>query len=134
MKATELMIGNYVKDIRNGNILKVYGIHDGGISVLLPNKEIASYYESVLAPIPLKRVHLTKNGFEARDENDEEFVFNDGYEIMVDFSGGCPEIDIAAIISLSINFAEKDLWMQCDYVHELQNAMSLFGIEKKIKL
>lgn len=134
MDVKELMIGNYVKDIRNGNILKVYGIHDGGISVLLPNKEIASYCESVIAPIPLKRVHLTKNGFEVKDENDEEFVFNDGYEIMVDFSGFYPEMEMPPIISLSINFAEKELWMQCDYVHVLQNAMSLFGIEKKIKL
>lgn len=134
MDVKELMIGNYVKDIKNGNILKVYGIHDGGISVLLPNKEIASYHESVLAPIPLKRVHLTKNGFYARDEYDEGFVFNDGYEIMVDFGGGCPEMDIPPIISLSIIFAEKELWMQCDYVHVLQNAISLFGIEKKIKL
>lgn len=134
MKAKELMIGDYVKDSRNGNILKVYGIHDGGISVLLPNKEIVAYYESILEPIPLKRIHLTKNGFMAKDADDEDFVFYDGYEIMVDFEGGYPEMDIPPIISLSIKFAEKDLWMQCDTVHELQHAMRLFEIKKEIKL
>lgn len=134
MKANDLMIGDYVKDSRNGNILKVYGVHDGGISVLLKNKEIAAYYESVLEPIPLKRIHLTKNGFMAKDADDEEFIFYDGYKIMVDFEGGYPEMDIPPIISLSIEFAEKELWMQCDNVHELQQAMRLFGIEKQIKI
>lgn len=134
MKVNELMIGDYVKDSRNGNILKVYGIHDGGISVLLPNKEIVAYYESILEPIPLKRIHLTKNGFMAKDADDEEFIFYDGYEIMVDFGGGYPEMDIPPIISLSIKFAEKELWMQCDNIHELQHAMRLFEIEKEIKL
>lgn len=134
MKVNELMIGDYVKDSRNGNILKVYGIHDGGISVLLPNKEIVAYYESILEPIPIKRIHLTKNGFMAKDADDEEFIFYDGYEIMVDFGGGYPEMDIPPIISLSIKFAEKELWMQCDNIHELQHAMRLFEIEKEIKL
>ena len=134
MKVNELMIGDYVKDSRNGNILKVYGVLDGGISVILPNKEIAAYHESILEPIPLKRVHLTKNGFIAKDADDEEFRFYDGFEIMVDFGGGYPEMDIPPIISLSIKFAEKELWMQCDNLHELQHAMRLFGIEKEIKL
>ena len=134
MKASELMIGDYVKDSRNGNILKVYGIHDGGISVLLPNGEVAAYYESILEPIPLKRVHLTKNGFCAKDAQDIEFVFKNGYEIMVEFDGGYSEMNIPPIISLSIQFAEKDLWMQCDYVHILQKAMRLFEIPKQIKL
>ena len=134
MKANELMVGDYIKDSRNGNVLKVYGIHDGGISVLLPNKEIVTYYESILEPIPLKRIHFTKNGFMAKDADDEVFVFYDGYEIMVDFGGGYLEMDIPPTISLSIKFAEKELWMQCDNVHELQHAMRLFGIEKEIKL
>ena len=70
----------------------------------------------------------------AKDADDEDFVFYDGYEIMVDFEGGYPEMDIPPIISLSIKFAEKDLWMQCDTVHELQHAMRLFEIKKEIKL
>ena len=39
-----------------------------------------------------------------------------------------------ATIFLSINFAEKELRMPILYVHELQHAMRLFGIEKEIEL
>lgn len=89
-----------------------------------------------IEPIPLKRIHLTKNGFHAVDDSDEEFVFKDGYKISVIFVGGetIDGVETPPIISLAIRFAEKDLWMQIEYVHQLQHALKLFEIDKDIVL
>lgn len=86
-------------------------------------------YNNKFEPIPLKKLHLTKNGFKPTDETDMRFVYRDGYEIKV-------MIDeyIRDSMFLSIEFAEKNIWMPIEYVHELQHAMRLFGIEKEIKL
>ena len=96
-----------------------------------------------LEPIVLKRIHLTKNGFKATNAEDTEFVYRDGYEINVLFDEGCEIYEqdgktlfdkIPPSMFLTINFAEKDIWMPIEYVHELQHAMRLFGIEKEIEL
>ena len=85
--------------------------------------------------IPIKRIHLTKNGFKAREYTDDtEFYYYDCYEINVSFDEGLPEDDIPPVIFLTIEFAEKSLCMPIEYVHELQQAMRLMGCDKKIEL
>ena len=85
--------------------------------------------------IPLKRIHLTKNGFKAREYTDDtEFYYYDCYEINVSFDEGLPEDDIPPVIFLTIEFAEKSLCMPIEYVHELQQAMRIMGCDKEIKL
>lgn len=88
-----------------------------------------------LEPIVLKRIHLTKNGFEAREETDDtEFYYYDCYEINVSFDDCLPEDDIPPTIYLYIDFAEKDIAMPIEYVHELQQAMRIMGCDKTIEL
>lgn len=96
-----------------------------------------------LEPIALKRIHLTKNGFKATNAEDTEFVYRDGYEVKVLFDDGCEIYEqdgktlfdkIPPIIFLSIEFAEKDIAMPIEYVHELQQAMRIMGCDKEIKL
>ena len=84
--------------------------------------------------IPIKRIHLTKNGFRAIDVSDQIFVYKDGYEVKVVFDEGIPDMNIPPFISLSIMFAEKDLTMPIEYVHQMQQAMRLMGCDKKIEL
>lgn len=84
--------------------------------------------------IPLKRIHLTKNGFRAIDVSDQIFVYKDCYEVKVVFDEGIPDMNLPPFINLSIMFAEKDLSMPIEYVHELQQAMRLMGCDKKIEL
>lgn len=105
---------------------------DGGL--WMTDSKGDDFYTSFqdIEPVPLKRIHLTKNGFKATDEDDREFVYRDGYAITVNFEGGI--LDAEPIISLSIDFAEKDLWMEIEYVHQLQQPMRIFGIDKDIKL
>jgi hypothetical protein len=45
-----------------------------------------------------------------------------------------PADDIPPTIFLSIDFAEKDIAMPIEYVHELQQAMRIMGCDKEIKL
>ena len=84
--------------------------------------------------IPINRIHLTKNGFRAIDVSDQIFVYKDGYEVKVVFDEGIPDMNIHPFISLSIMFAEKDLTMPIEYVHQMQQAMRLMGCDKKIEL
>ena len=125
MKAKELMIGDWVyrpdcydqvKEIR----------HDG----IIGNDDLRGLITfNKLEPIPLKRIHLTKNGFNATNAEDTEFVYRDGYEIKVMI-----EEDLADAIFLSIEFAERNIWKEIKYVHELQQALRLMRGEQEIRL
>lgn len=61
-------------------------------------------------------------------------TIEDGYQVNVEYDTGIEALGIEPTIYLNINFAEKELFKQITYVHELQQAMRLFGIEKGIKL
>ena len=149
MKAEELQIGDWVQTIEHCK----YAGAIGTVKTLIDHKDDANAYFKVflqnntihigiedicsddIKPIPLEKVHLTKNGFKAREETDDtEFYYYDCYEINVSFDDGLPEEDIPPATFLTIEFAEKSLCMPIEYVHELQQAMRLFGIEKEIEL
>lgn len=105
--------------------------HKSGIGIM----DGADIPEFRVDPIPLQKIHLIKNGFECRENTDDtEFFFNDGYEINVNFDEGLPEEEIPPCIFLSIDFAEKNIMMPIEYVHELQHALRLCGINKEITL
>lgn len=134
MKANELMIGDYVN--YRGQIIKVTSLYDKGGSneVGWSDKESVWVNADNVKPIPLEKVHLTKNGFEAREETDDtEFYYYDCYEINVSFDEGISEENIPPIIYLTIEFAEKSIAMPIEYVHELQQAMRIMGCDKEIE-
>lgn len=143
MKANELMIGDWVQIVEPCK----YAGAIGRIKTLIDHKDDENAYFKVflqentkhigiedicsedIKPIPLVRIHLTKNGFKATNAEDTEFVYRDGYEIKVMI-----EEDLADAIFLSIEFAERNIWMEIKYVHELQQAMRLMGCEQEIRL
>ena len=134
MKTTELMIGDWVfNKHHNKNIqLTPYDFFTHTHNEF-GEQELAPFAKPTfgmdLEPIALKRIHLTKNGFKATNAEDTEFVYRDGYEIKV-------MIDeyISDSMFLSIEFADKNIWMPIEYVHELQQAMRIMGCDKEIKL
>ena len=135
MKANELMIGDYVN--YRGQIIKVTSLYDKGGSneVGWSDKESVGVNADNVESIPLEKIHLIKNGFKAREETvDTEFYYYDGYEINVSFDEGISEENIPPIIFLTIEFAEKDIAMPIEYVHELQQAMRIMGCDKEIEL
>ena len=66
MKKEELMIGDWVYNTHNSQYEKVYEIGSG--LVMLDYNDLYEYDE--IEPIPLKRIHLTKNGFKVTDAED----------------------------------------------------------------
>ena len=140
MKANELQIGDWVECVDSTHKKKVYAkvcaIEEGQTCILVEKDNSNWFLDiSLLKPIPLKRVHLVKNGFEVREDTDDtEFYYYDCYEINVSFDEGLPEDDIPPIIFLTIEFAEKSIAMPIEYVHELQQAMRIMGCDKEIEL
>ena len=137
MKAKELSVGYWVYFKKNkiyAQITEIYKTLDAEPKrmVALASSKGERYCVSIdeIEPISLKKIHLTKNRFRVINDGDTRFVFNDGYQIMVEFAGNQDD----PIICLSINFADKELWMEIEYVHQLQLAMYLLGVEKEIKL
>ena len=140
MKAEELMIGDWVYNKHHGKNIRLtqydffnHTHNEFGEQELMPCARPT--FGRDLEPIVLKRIHLTKNGFEAREETDDtEFYYYDCYEINVSFDEGLPEDNIPPVIFLTIEFAEKSLCMPIEYVHELQQAMRIMGCDKTIEL
>ena len=135
MNARELMIGDWIyskSDNKNHKVNSIIIQKDG--SVLVATEDDLSF-DYMFEPIPIKRIHLTKNGFKVREETDDsEFYYYDCYEINVSFDEGISEENIPPIIFLTIEFAEKSVAMPIEYVHELQQAMRVMGCDKKIEL
>ena len=135
MSGKELMIGDWVcykNDNKYHQISSVNMQRDGSVLIAIENDLSFDY---MFEPIPIKRIHLTKNGFKVREETDDsEFYYYDCYEINVSFDEGISEENIPPIIFLTIEFAEKSIAMPIEYVHELQQAMRVMGCDKKIEL
>lgn len=138
MNARELMIGDWIyskSDNKNHKVNSIIIQKDGSVLVAMEDDLSFDY---MFEPIPIKRIHLTKNGFKAKDVEDSLFVYKDGFTIAIRFDEGINEPENGLIIPpsifLSIKFAEKDIWMPIEYIHEMQHAMKLFGIDKEIEL
>ena len=125
MKATELQIGSWVS--YNNKAQQVLEISDIDNEVYLSAAGVVDITE--VNPITLKKVHLTHNGFKATNAEDTEFVYRDGYEVKV-----MTDEYMRDSMFLSIEFADKNIWMPIEYVHELQQAMRIMGCDKKIEL
>jgi hypothetical protein len=140
MKATELMIGDWVECVDSTHKKKVYAkvcaIEEGQTCILMEKDNCNWFLDiSLLKPIPLEKIHLVKNGFKVREYSDEtEFYYYDCYEINVSFDEGISEENIPPIIYLTIELAEKSIAMPIEYVHELQQAMRIMGCDKEIEL
>ena len=126
MKATELMIGDWVFVPHNGSAThygRVCGIYDSGAVSNTLEKDSGLTKASALSPIPLTREILEKNGFRYYHRNfaqlSEESEFALRHDKCADENG-------------------VSLWtygcIKICFVHELQHALKLCGIEKDIVL
>lgn len=119
MKSTDLMIGDWV--YRPDCYSKVKEIRENGIIGLDHLRGIISFEE--LKPIPLTPEILEKNGF-VYDSEDK--LFEDIYpRISMLYS------QYRLVENGGINYGEMS---EIKYVHQLQHALRLCGIDKEIEL
>ncbi|UKK52117.1 hypothetical protein L6472_05935 [Prevotella sp. E13-17] len=131
MKANELMIDDWVY---NKNIDKPMQIYPMIFSQMFRGKPAATTEDFNIFPIPLTTEIFEKNGFEKQWQDDCEY-FDDDENLVITFhpkssnytNGAYDYIDIEKGC-LTINE------MPIAFVHELQHALRLCGIEKTIEL
>ena len=151
MKANELMIGDWVfyttpKTPTPVKIGKIYVNKEASMSEVnfygnLGNDCIS---EICFEPIPLTADLLKKNGFdqnglsedlvpvEERDYSDDTYVWSEPFTEYFN-------VMVSVYIEEGREFVEIDylyghMDIKCKYVHELQHALRLCGIEKEIEL
>jgi len=128
MKATELMIGDWIRCDR-----KPYRIAEiGGMVCIDGERELFSNLEDI-EPIPITGTILKRNGIKS-EEYDDGFYWCDGdprkgisqeVRLVQDDKGW-----LAYFYSPKV---ESDIeGLQLSYVHELQHALRLLGIDKEI--
>ena len=137
MKANELMIGDWV--LYNGKPIQVDEIFGDGINADYCGGEIMGLInEDELLPIPLTAEILKKNGFE---------ICNEDTDGTIQYDWGSPALGIDIWINTKpCLFGAWRTWegetksytmveeLPINYVHELQHALKLCGIEKEITI
>lgn len=129
MKASELMIGDYVKFL--GRIRKIKSIisKDTGVEISFEGKNTVVVSLDEIEPIPLTREILEKNGWKWNHYHTGIKVTIGTLHIVWGFYENC--------ISVSDWAEDADSQitsLRCRYVHTLQNTLRLCGIEKEIEL
>lgn len=126
----ELSIGNWIQNT-NGNIGKVIGITEQGLVVMRYHENSICYSEpSMLNPISITPEILEKNGFVNVLYVDGVWGDDNSYFIHTSsgFDAGTWETHIEPTEGIG------DFGGKLKYVHQLQNALTLCGIDKEIKL
>lgn len=124
MKATELMIGNWVYNTHNRQPEQVCETMEH--MVMLAYNDLYDYDE--IEPIPLTSDILEKNGFFLYNEEDKAYRLElaEGTFINADFKVEEPFVCIINTCYQATPY--------CVYVHHLQHAMRLCGIEMDFKV
>lgn len=127
MKATELMIGDWV--CFDGDVE-----HTNPVQIDIVSQEEAGvdgdYYDRWL-PIPLTAEILEKNFPKPRGEYWADGDFPQiGYSIPCHTDGHLPYVEVSIYDPARV----MEFEMYLNYVHELQHAMRLCGIEKEIEI
>ncbi len=123
MRAEELMIGDWVLYNEFIDKTKNKPVKIARLSKHKEEGDISSY-----SPIPLTAEILEKNGFILIDEKDKYYrwKYAEGVYVNVDFKSEEPYV----YISNRCYFASP----VCRYVHQLQHALKMCGINKEIKI
>ena len=128
MKATDLMIGDYVRytgsgygDVKNGDIIKVESVLGRYIGV--GNNAMAD--DELFEPIPLDSEIMNKFGFVCSyDDYHQWYIETNHSNLWLEQSRTEPHTYFMRVFN----------GIKVRYVHELQHALRLCGIEKTIEL
>lgn len=132
MKVEDIQIGDWVQNplgvpyqVWAIHFYKINGDGDGYYAIHLKNKGAVARLEIYdLHPVPLMSEILEKNGFE-KDPESGEMIWTDGIVTEV--------VWVGTILTIRGEHANAE-FVTCMYIHELQHALRLCGIEKEIEI
>ena len=130
MKANELMIGDWVQGFLPDTNSKVVGILNDIQIAIIGGGAYMELDVDDLQPIPLTPEILEKNGFVLSKESSRKPYQLRDNSIYVSVIKGRLNARYYEKFGKPINAMQID----CNYVHELQHALRLCGIEKEIVL
>jgi hypothetical protein len=131
MKPEELQLGDIVATTPSGMPIRVVAIHRKKVAYHACTDRFSWVRIGLLQPIPLTFEILEKNGFDVSDKEVMQYHFEEDGE-KYHFSlrqmydkDGTPH---------GYSFYAFNVLTLLDYVHELQHALRLCGIDKEIEI
>ena len=141
MNASELMVGDYVKVKTDDDTFIKVQIRTLEFDIMWANIDDdetcdAISYDDIEA-IPLTQEILEKNGFYEQSEDYMRYFksYDENYYFGFESISYCLDTKIAKVIKEGKQSGvQEKVELVCAYVHQLQHALRLCGIEKEIVL
>lgn len=144
MKANELMIGDYFNVHPSNMAIRVAAIHKGKVGYHACTNKLAWVRVDLLRPIPLTPEIFEKNGFErcvnsiSRISVSSIPICESNQFANKEFGGNTRIIDMGThgftLLTDVFGMTNKNKVNHLFYLHELQHALRLCGIDKTITL
>jgi hypothetical protein len=135
IRAEELMLGDWLKYGKFDRIVKVTALYGSMVNTNV----VTPIFLDDLEPIPITPKILEKNGFKLKEKGVlyTEYVSGDEHSI-IEFGFYKESIhDIDTVLNCELGFVgglDRIHHCHIKYVHQLQHALKLCGINKNIKL
>lgn len=135
IRAEELMLGDWLKYGKFDRIVKVTALYGGMVNTNV----VTPLFPDDLEPIPITPKILEKNGFKRKEEGESytEYVSGDEHSIIALVFYKESIYDVDTVLDCELGFVgglDRIHHCHIKYVHQLQHALKLCGINKNIEL
>ena len=142
MKTSEIMLGDYFNVYPSNLPIKVAAIHKGKVGYHARIDKLTWVRADLLRPIIVTKDLLVKNGFAYCDATGQCILFDECTNYTITVCNTCIESR-----NIQVNIDEEALndedgiiemtvmhLMECNYLHQLQHAIMVCGINKIIEI
>jgi hypothetical protein len=120
MKPTDWQIGDYALAKPSMMLIKVAAVHHKKVGYHAVTHKLNWVRMDLLEPIPLTPEILKASGFEHSADDEDRYSFEDTTIIF--------KHDTKYLFSASVNGSKGMLYLCANYVHELQHALKICGL------
>ena len=135
IKTKELMLGNWVlAGAKTQFPMQVVGVFDDVAYLDFEGNEgdVWEEKEEDMLPVPLTEKIFIKNGFLKKKDKISEYYTSPDGKVFIRFKKGISIYIVSAPVSSSVKRVSANKLIK--YVHELQNLLTLAGIEMEFKI
>ena len=136
MKANDLMVGDYISVKPSGIPIKVAAVHHKKVACHAVVNKLSWVRESLLEPIPITAEILERNGFEKYNlrwfigQHKWTWWFDNTTSVSLWYRELNDDPKDGMMVKVDSPLAY--ICIRVDYLHQLQHALRLCGIEKEI--